>query len=94
MADKITIAKIREMHISGKNKREIQDELGVTYKTVWNALDYLKQKRGGVVPKFIPTTLPYAERDEQIKQFYASLNTKGALSASHMHDIVSTYKWR
>ena len=40
------------------------------------------------------STRLYAERDVSLKKFYASLNTKGALSASHIHDLVSTYKGR
>ena len=93
MADKITRAKIRELHLSGKTNQEIQDETGATRKRVWNAIDYLKQKTK-VVPKVVVHLGLYAERNEQMKKFYASLNRKGALSASHIHDLVSTYKGR
>jgi hypothetical protein len=86
-AHKQTSAKIRELFNAGKTKQEIKDELGVTGRRVNSALDYMLRKEKKITevrtePASAPV-VPYAERDAQMREFYASLNTKGAMSMFH-----------
>jgi orotate phosphoribosyltransferase-like protein len=87
-AHKQTSAKIRELYTAGKTKEEIQDELDVDRRTVNIALGYMlkKTREAMKAPTETPVVL-YAERDAKMKDFYNSLNTKGALSKLHMHDM-------
>lgn len=91
-AHKQTSAKIRKLFTDGKSKDEIQAELNVNRRMVNVALGYmLKKQREALQPDMAtsPAVL-YAERDAQMREFYSSLNTKGALSKLHMHDMRNT----
>jgi len=88
-AHKQTSAKIRELFTAGKTKQEIKLELGVTGRRVNSALDYMLRKekaaRNPCVKQSSAPVVPYAERDAQMREFYSSLNTKGALSMCHVN---------
>jgi orotate phosphoribosyltransferase-like protein len=93
-AHKQTSAKIRELFNDGKTKQEIQDELKISRRTVNSATWYMiKKEKDALKPKqetpvkvAYPETI-YSERDARMREFYSSLNTKGALSKLHMHDM-------
>ena len=80
--------KIKKLYNNGYGKELIQHKLKVTRQHVNTAIGYMVKKERAEIVK-PEKTYPYHERDEAMKKFYNTLNTKGALSKVHIQDMGS-----
>ena len=81
--------KIKKLYNNGYGKELIQHKLKVTRQHVNTAIGYILKKQRVIVEVEKVIFLPYQERDEAMKKFYNTLNTKGALSKLHIQDMGS-----